>query len=286
MKKGIGYIFWGIDDGLDKKAFEKMAKKKNIEFVTFNLSDDIDEKEIEEKAKRCNIVFNNSGEEFAIELVKTLEELGTKVVDSSEAFYYPEDKWIFFLRCKENNLPTLDTILLSENFNLIKKELKKFNYWPVILKRVRGCSGEYVEKADNPKEALKIIKNFWKNGNERIPIIAQEFVSSPSYRVTVVGDKIVQTAIKESTGWKHTGISSERFRKLKIDKTLQNLIKKTIKIMRINVCGIDLLKKEDKWVLLEVNSSPGIGFFSNAREKLASEILDFLVKKINKKINK
>jgi len=282
MKRVVGYIFWDFNKNLDKKAFEKVAKKKNIELITFNLSEDINEEKIEEKVKKCDILFNNSAEEFAIELVKTVEELGKIVVDSSETFYYTEDKWVFFLKCKENKLSTLNTILLSENLNLAKEELKKFDCWPVILKRVRGCSGEYVEKADNLNEAQKIIKKFWGKSSERIPIIAQEFVSSPSYRITTIGDKIVQTAIKEGTGWKHTGVFGNRFKKLKIDKDLKNLINKTIKIMKINICGIDLLKKDNKWVLLEVNSSPGIDFFKNDREKLAGEILDFLVEKVNK----
>jgi glutathione synthase/RimK-type ligase-like ATP-grasp enzyme len=185
---------------------------------------------------------------------------------------------MFFLKCKNNKIATPDTILLSENFYIIKKELENFGHWPVILKRIRGCSGTYVEKADNPEEALDIIKKFWKEGSERLPVIAQEFVPSLSYRVTVIGKKIMQTAIKESPGWKHTGVSSQRFKKLKIDKDLKRLIDKTTKVMKINVCGIDLLKKNNQWLLLEVNSSPGLGFFDNGRQKLAEEIMNFLIK--------
>ncbi len=279
MKKSVGYIFWGIEDGIDKKAFEKVARKKKIELIAFNIAEGIEEKEIEEKAKKCEVIFNNSGEKFAIEIVKTLESLGKKVIDSSKIYYYTEDKWMFFLKCKENKIPTLDTILLSENTNLVKKELKNFNNWPVVLKRIEGCSGEYVEKADDINEAIEIIKKFWEKGSERLPIIAQEFVSSPSYRVTVINGKIVQTAIKESSNWKHTGVSSERFKKFKVDKNLKTIIKKVVEVMKINICGIDLLKKDDAWLVLEVNSSPGLGFFDNAREKIVGEILDFLVKK-------
>ena len=286
MKKTIGYIFWGIEKGLDKSAFERIAKKKNIELVTFNLSDILNEEEIEEKAKKCDIIFNNSGEDFAIELVKTLEKLGKKVVESSETYYYSEDKWMFYLTCKKNNIPTPESILLSESLDLASEELKKFACWPVILKRVEGSCGDYVEKADNLKESIKIIKEFWKKGSERLPIIAQEFVPSSSYRMTVIGDEIAQTAIKESTGWKHTGVSSERFRKLKVDDDLKKITKKIIEVTEMKICGIDFLKKDEKWLALEINSSPGFGFFDNHRDELVEKILNFLVNLVNKKINK
>jgi len=129
MKTSIGYIFWG-EEKLDKdfKIFKKIAKKKNIELIPFNLAKNLNQKEIELKAKKCDIIFNDCSEEFAIELTKTLESLGKKVVDSSKTYYYLEDKWIFFLKCKKHKIPTLNTILLSENINLAKKELKDFGY--------------------------------------------------------------------------------------------------------------------------------------------------------------
>jgi RimK family alpha-L-glutamate ligase len=288
MKKRIGYIFWEVYKKKDEKAFEKIAKEKNIELTLFNVFRGINKEDIEEMVKKCDIIYNNSAEEFVIEIVKTLEGLGKKVVESSEAYYYTEDKWMCFIKCKENKIPTLNTILLPENINLAKNELKKFNCWPVILKRVEGNNGKYVEKADNIKEAEQIMKKFWKKeGEDRLPLIAQEFISSPSYRVTVIGEKIVQTAIKEGTNWKHTGNSEKRFRKIKIDKDLEKIIKKVVNVMKIKVCGIDLLKKDGKWLVLEVNSNPGLDFFLNDRERLVGKILDLLIKISNeKKINK
>ena len=50
--------------------------------------------------------------------------------------------------------------------------------------------GEYVGKAKGMGEAEELIKKFWKKGAEKLPIIAQEFVKSPSYRVTVIGNRI------------------------------------------------------------------------------------------------
>ena len=137
--------------------------------------------------------------------------------------------------------------------NLAKKNLKNFNHWPVVLKRVWGTRGEYVEKAENLEEAEQVIKKFWEKGNEKMPVIAQEMIHSPSYRVTTVGNEVIQTALKKNKGWKCTGVYGKEFKKFDIDKKLEKMIKKIVKVMDIKVCGIDLLKKDGKWLVLEVN---------------------------------
>lgn len=285
MKKTvIGYIYSDKNFTRDEKIFSKVAKKYNSELVMFNLLDEMNEDEIEEKAKRCDVIFNNSAEEFALEFVKTLESLGGKVIDSSKSGYYSEDKWIFFLNCKKHKIPTPETILLSENLNLAKRKLNDFGKWPVILKRVQGTRGEYVEMAKNVKEAEKVMNKFWKKGSERLPIIAQEFIESPCYRVTVVGDKIVQTAIKKNKSWKSTGVYAKKISRFKVDDELDRIVKKIAKMTGIKISGIDLLKKNNKWVALEVNSEPAFDFFESERKNLIEEVFRYLIKSAREKV--
>jgi RimK family alpha-L-glutamate ligase len=279
MKKiSIGYIFNEANLKTEDKLFRESAKKKGVELIMINTNKYLTEEDIEEKIARCDILFNNSTEDISMEITKTIEELGKKVIEPSEKFYYFEDKWMFFLKCFKHKIPTLKTILLSENIPVAKKELLAFNHWPVILKRVQGNNGEYVAMAKTTSEAEKIMKRFWKKGSERLAIIAQEFASSLSYRVTVVGGKIVQTAIRPGHGWKKTGNHSNHIGKFKVDKELEKIIKKTVKVFGISVCGIDFLKKDGKWLVLEINAQPGLDFFLHDRKRLVGEILDFLKK--------
>jgi len=279
----MGYLCFGkkIDD--EDKIFLKLAKKKKIELIVFNAFYEIDEKELAEKIKKCGVIFNNSAEVAAIELAKTIEALGGKVIDSTKTYYYPEDKWMFFVKCKEHNIPSPDTVLLPENLKEAINEIKKFSKWPVVLKRVSGTCGEYVERAKNSSEASKIIKKFWKKGSEKLPIIAQEYVSSPSYRVTVIGKEIVQTAVKKNYNWKATGVYTKRVRRFKVDKELDILIKKILKITNIKVCGIDFIKKDDKWLVLEANSQPAFDFFESEKEKLILKVFDLLIEEAKSK---
>ncbi len=280
----IGYIFNEPYLRKDEKIFLELSKKKGINLIMINTAKDLAEEELEKSIKECDILFNNSAEDFAVEIVKTIEELGKRVIESSKEFYYDEDKWMFFLKCREHKIPTLKTVLLSQNWNIIRKELEKFKEWPVILKRVEGTNGEYVDKADNLREAERVINKFWKKGSNRLPIIAQEFVRSPSYRATVIGGKIVQTAIKDSKGWKATGvyIKDQNVKKFQVDNELKKIVDKINKTFKMKIYGVDLFKKNGKWLVLEINSAPGLDFFAKEENKLVGEILDFLKKEAKK----
>ena len=278
MKKlVIGYIYSGTELGPDEILFKKIAEKKKIEPVLISTVQWNGVMELKEMIKKCDVIYNSSAEDFAIETEKTIEEFGKKIIDSSKAYYYTEDKWMFFLKCLEHKIPAPKTILLSENITVAKKDLREFNQWPVVLKRVVGTMGQFVEKADNIKEAGDIIRKFWEKSSEKLPIIAQEYISSPCYRVTVFGKKIVQTAVKNNRGWKATGVFAKRIERFKVDKELKKIITKIMKFVDISVCGIDLLKKDGMWIALEVNSAPALDFFESEREKMVNKLVDLLI---------
>ncbi|MFA4960424.1 MAG: ATP-grasp domain-containing protein [Candidatus Pacearchaeota archaeon] len=282
MNEVIGYIFNEPYLRKDELIFQKVAKKKKIKLLMINTSKDLGENSLQEKIEQCDIFLNNSAEQFSLEIAKTIDALGGKVIDDPRNFYFEEDKWLFFVQCEKNKIPVPKTILLSENLSVAKKELKEMDCWPLVIKRIEGSCGEYVEKAENVNEAEKIIIRFWENGKEKLPIIAQELIRSPSYRVTLIDGKVVQTVIKKNNGWKSTGVYEKNFKKFKVDKKLKKILKKIHEISKIKICGIDLLKKGDEWVVLEINSQPGLDFFENEREKLIGKILDFLKKEIKK----
>ena len=276
----IGYIFNEPSLRKDEEAFLKVAEKKKIKLVMINTAKDLRDDKLQEKIKQCDIFFNNSAEEFSLEIAKMIEVLGKRVIEDPRKFYFDEDKWLFFVKCRENEIPTPNTILLSENINTAKKDLNELNSWPVVLKRIEGTCGEYVDKAENINEAEKIITRFWKNGKEKLPIIAQELILSPSYRVTLIDGKVVQTAIKENHGWKSTGVYEKKFKKFKIDKELKEILNKIYKVSKIKICGIDFLKKDGKWLVLEMNAQPAFDFFEDEREKIIGKVLSFLKKEI------
>lgn len=283
-KKTIGIICCGREPTDEIITFTALAKKKDVKLIIINITDKFNMKSFKSKVKKCDIIYGSVWDDFSIELTKTIEEWGIKIFESSASYYCTEDKWMFYVKCKKHNIPTPDTILLSENISNAKRELKEFGRWPVILKRTIGTRGEYVEKAKGIGEAEVLIRKFWKKGSEKLPIIAQEFIKSSSYRVTVIGNKIIQTALKKNNaGWKCTGVYAKKFEHFKLDKKLERIIKNLMKFLDIKICGIDMLKKDGKWVMLEVNGQPSLDFFEEEREKLAEITLNLLIKSIEEK---
>ena len=49
-------------------------------------------------------------------------------------------------------------------------------------------------------------------------------------------------------------------------------------VTKINICGVDLLKKGSQWVVIEVNSNLGLDFIEGEEEKLILRVLNFLKK--------
>jgi RimK family alpha-L-glutamate ligase len=274
----IGFITNSRLPNLGDKKFKRISKKLGIELIIFNVAEKMDLKEIEAKAKACDVIFNDEADYIGLELAKSLEVLGCKVVELSKTFYYTEDKWLTYLKCLKHNIPVPKTMLLSTDFISIKKELKDFNQFPVILKRVEGYRGYFVDKADDIKEAVGVIKKFWTKGEDKFPIIAQEFVKSFSYRVLLIGGKVVQTGIKKSNNWKATGGSMHRAWKFKIDSELKEILKKLKAITDIAICGYDFAKQDGRWVLIEINAQPSFKFFDSEYDMIIEKVLKHLKK--------
>ncbi len=271
----IGYLHSGNLDK-DTELFLKIADARKIKVILLDIAKNHINEEIS-KLDECDIIYDGSGEEFSVEWIKKLEDRGKKVVESSKAIS-DENKWNFYLKCVKHKIPMPETILLSSDIETAKEELVKFGKWPVVLKRVVGTWGEFVERAMNIDEAVKIIDEFDAKSKVKYNKLAQEFVASFSYRLTYIGDEIVQTAIKENNSWKCTGVYAKSFKKFDVDDELRDITEKIMKMSDVKVGGIDLLKKDGKWLVIELNTMPALDFFEDEREMIVGKIIDFLLK--------
>ena len=280
IKPTIGYITNTRIPAVEDETFQKIAKKVGVNLVIINPAKDFDAEKIAEKARDCDIIYNDEIDYSSLEIAKQLEFQGHKVVESSRSYYYTEDKWLLYLQCLKSKIPTPRTMLLSSDLVSAREQVKNFSQFPIILKRVQGCMGRFVDRADDVEGAIEIVKKFWERGEDRFPIIAQEFVASDSYRVMTIGGRIVQTALKKSTDWKATGLASKTFEKFEVDAKLKSIVRKITKVIDIEICGIDLAKKENgDWILIEVNSGPAYDFFENEFSLLIEKALRHLKKR-------
>jgi glutathione synthase/RimK-type ligase-like ATP-grasp enzyme len=287
-KYTIGYVYPESDNCLDDKFLIKILKKK-FNLILFPLEKQIEEKQIEEQAKSCKLILNNAVYEpftwDGIELSKTLEEFGVKIINTSRSFYYQEDKWIFYLECLKNKIPTPLTYLISKNLSYNEKKIKKILMdGPIVIKSIFSDKGLCVERAKTFEEFEYKLQKIM-NKAPTTPIIAQKYIEhgNVSYKVLLIGNKVIQSVVIRGKSWEQTGMKkTENYRTFKADKKLKKLCEKASKIFGMKWCSLDLIKENSNWYLIEVNGCPAVDFIYSDMERIGNILVDFLYKEAKK----
>ena len=291
MKKpNLGVICTSKLSSTEKNLFPLLKKKFNL--TLFPINEDINYNELKNKSKDIKLILNTAGDTpntyDSLEIVKTFEQLKKHVIDSSKSFYYREDKWMFYQICLKNNLPTPITYYIPRNINISRNKLKEIlDEGSVVFKGAFSDTGRAVKRALNFEEAEKVIKQLRKK-IYIMPIVAQKYIphGKVSYRVTLTGNKIIQSIVKYGKTWKEGKLfwKNEKYRLFKVDKKLEKLCKKTAKAFQIEWCGIDLMKDEKgNWQIIEVNSCPSMDFVIKDMKRSNQEIVKYLLY-VNKKL--
>lgn len=169
----------------------------------------------------------------------------------------------------------------------IQDLIKEVGGPPLVIKLLEGTQGIGVVLAETKKAAESVIEAFMGlNAN----ILVQEYIKEAGgsdIRCLVVGGRIIaamkrQAAEGEFRSNLHRGGSASLIRLTPEERSTAT---RAAKIMGLNVCGVDLLRSNHGAVVMEVNSSPGLGGIEEATGKdVAGMIIDFVEK--NAKPNK
>ncbi len=285
MKK-IGYIYEHVSDPYDEDNIIIRSLKKKFEIVPIRTNDIYALENLPDLVKECRFVLNFSPSMLGLELAKEIEQLKIKVINPSPTYYMNEDKWMFYLHCKKHKIPTPETIIVSNNRQAAKQEISDFlKSGPIVLKTIFGERGEFVLRAMNTRQALKIIEHFSRKTTA--PIIAQKFVEDygRTYRITVFGNKVVQRIIKIGKNWKVKGYGRETMRLIKQNKTLDAISLNVAKVVKQEICGIDFIENNNKFFVLEANGVPSLSLIKKDMDRLTKELSAYLEKKLKLSLN-
>jgi len=281
----IGYIYYKTyHDPVNFMLMRQLAKKVHV--VPLAIEEQVDLDLIRERTKHCTVIFNNAVFDpltfESLQLSKTLEELGKKVINSTHSFFYKEDKWMFYLRCLERKLPTPRTYLIPRGTRFNQKYIRSIiRHGPVVLKSVYSDNGQAVERVRTFPEFKQKLKKLLRN-DPRSPIIAQEYIpnGNRSYRVTLFGKKVKQGVVKIGKTWKQTGKEeNETFHAIAVTPNLKKLSEKAAKAFRMDICGLDLIHTKGKWYIIEANSCPALDWIERDTSRLIRELAHFLLSK-------
>lgn len=218
---------------------------------------------------------------------KMLELSGLRLFNSSEAIYLCDDKMITHIYLANNGIRMPKTISAplnySRNFddkflNNVEKELD----FPLIAKRNYGSLGKGVFLLENKNQLIDFEKKCQSE-----PHLYQEFIKSSfgfDYRLILIGGKFVtgMKRLNENGDFRSNIAVGGKGVLTEIPSTYIVLAEKAAQILKLDYCGIDLLKGRDgEPVLCEVNSNAFLKGIEettgiNIAEKYAKHIVESL----------
>ena len=152
---------------------------------------------------------------------------------------------------------------------------------PLVIKLLEGTQGIGVVLAETKAAAESVIEAFM---GLQANILVQEFIKEAGgadIRCFVVGGKVVASMKRQGKEGEfrsnlHRGGSANLIR---ITPEERSTAVRAAQTMGLNVCGVDLLRSNHGPVVMEVNSSPGLGGIEAATGKdVAGLIIDFIEK--------
>ncbi len=152
---------------------------------------------------------------------------------------------------------------------------------PLVIKLLEGTQGIGVVLAETKGAAESVIEAFM---GLQANILVQEFIKEAGgadIRCFVVGGKVVASMKRQGKEGDfrsnlHRGGSANLIR---ITPEERSTAVRAAQTMGLNVCGVDLLRSNHGPVVMEVNSSPGLGGIEAATGKdVAGLIIDFIEK--------
>lgn len=160
---------------------------------------------------------------------------------------------------------------------------------PVVIKLLEGTHGIGVVLAETRKAAKSVIEAFYGLGAN---ILIQEFIEEAhgaDIRVIVVGERIVGAMMRKGEEGEFRSNLHRGGESLPVELTKKeaNIAIKAARTLGLPIAGVDIIRSKRGPLVLEVNSSPGLGGIEKQTgEDIAGEIIEYVVSKASGKRRK
>jgi ribosomal protein S6--L-glutamate ligase len=216
-----------------------------------------------------------------VDIFRHIEETGIPVINPINSYIVARDKYLSLLLLSKAGIPTPKTAVVEDFYSATKLA----EIWgKVVVKPLIGSMGFGIVKAEDPDIVYNIARTL---SQLHQPIYIQEYIEKPGrdIRVLIIGDEIVVAYYRiqqNIENWK-TNIAQGAYADIieKIDKELETLSFKILKILNLHYAGIDVAETKNGYVVFEVNASPqwrGIQRASgiNPAKKLARYVISLV----------
>lgn len=219
---------------------------------------------------------------FSLALVRLLEGMGCKVMNSAASIESAEDKLRTIQILTTKNLPIPTSILAKYpvDIDYVSERLG----FPLIMKTVFGAKGEGVLMFDNYNQLKDVTHILQKTTEGKVNLIFQHFVANSfgrDLRVFVIGGRAVGAVVRKGQEGQFkanvaAGGSAEKF---ELSDELAALAVEASGALGLSIAGVDFLFDEGKLLIGEINSSPSFdGFEAAAGVNVSHLVLEYAIK--------
>ncbi|MEY8849904.1 30S ribosomal protein S6--L-glutamate ligase [Psychroserpens sp. XS_ASV72] len=215
---------------------------------------------------------------FGCAVVRQFEMMGVFTIVTSDAIQRSRDKLRSLQRLTKAGIGMPKTVFTNYSRDVVEV-IEHVGGTPVIIKLLEGTQGLGVVLAETKNAAESVLEAF--NGLQA-RVIVQEFIKEAKgadIRALVVDGQVVGAMKRQSKEGEfrsnlHRGGKAEI---IKLNAAELGLAMKASKVLKLPVCGVDMLQSSRGPLLLEVNSTPGLeGIEGSTGKNIARAIITFI----------
>ena len=263
----------------EKLIFQEFANQ-NINLVQLNPNN------LSLKGKRADfgqidLLLNREIAQTRAELIlEVAQQVGIKTINSAKATKICNNKALTTIVLKKAAIPIPKTMIAfsSEEAMKVAQEIG----YPLVIKPLWGSWGRLLSKVDS-SESLEAILEHKQALNSPYHSIfyLQQYIEKPDrdIRVFVVGGKPATAMYRVSKHWLTNTAKGAMPQSLKLNKKLGNLVMKTVRVLGVEIAGVDIVESKDGFLVLEVNATPEFhGLKEVTNINIAKSIVDYTLK--------
>lgn len=215
---------------------------------------------------------------FGCAVVRQFEMMNVFTSATSDAIIRSRDKLRSFQRLSKAGIGMPKTVFTNYSRD-IEKMLAHVGGTPVIIKLLEGTQGLGVVLAESKNAAKSVLEAF--NGLKARALV-QEYIAEArgaDLRAFVVDGQVVGAMKRQAKEGEfrsnlHQGGSASV---MKLNEAELKVAMKAARVLKLPVCGVDMLQSSRGPLLLEVNSTPGLEGIESATDKnIAKSIITYI----------
>ncbi|QFZ54688.1 30S ribosomal protein S6--L-glutamate ligase [Oceanihabitans sp. IOP_32] len=220
---------------------------------------------------------------YGCAVVRQFEEMGVFTISPSDSILKSRDKLRSLQSLSKAGIGMPKTVFTNYSRD-IEEVIEHVGGTPLIIKLLEGTQGLGVVLAETQNAAQSVLEAF--NGLQA-RVIVQEFIKEAKgadLRALVVDGQVVGAMKRQGKAGEfrsnlHRGGSANI---ITLDDEELKVALSAAKVLKLPVCGVDMLQSARGPLLLEVNSTPGLEGIEDATGKdIAASIIRFIERNTN-----